>query len=177
MSKRIIRYLFVLLLALPAVAASSCFAVQEPGPGFGIYLIETGEPVITEEHIAAYYTDMRGSMYGEGVHAIELNKAGIERWNSFITYEDIPKLKQTLYQKDFVVRVYGREVYRGEFYSMVSSMSYNGVVILDALIELSGDNDKIYIAYGYPSPSFATGGGPVNSPAVIGFMKEHGLLR
>lgn len=147
------------------------------GPCFGIYLVDSGELVLSEQHIKAYRREMYFYVDDTETHVIELNEEGISRWNSYMTYESIPKLNETLYKKDFVLKIEGEEIYRGQFYSMVSSMSYDGVVIMDALVRLDNDNNAIRIDYGYPSPDFATGEDPRNIPEVIGFLEQSGLLR
>ncbi len=147
-------------------------------PGFGIYLVDSGEPVLTGQHIEAYYRNVHLTVdEEEDTHALELNEAGIEQWNSFMTYEGIPQLKDTLYKKDFVFRVEGKDMYRGKFYSMASSDSYDGVVILDALFKLNEEHNRIYISNGYVSTPSYSNEDPRNSPEIIDFLTEQGLLR
>ncbi|UCH42460.1 MAG: hypothetical protein JSW16_06505 [Dehalococcoidales bacterium] len=146
-------------------------------PGFGIYLVDSGELVLSEQHIKAYYRNVHLTEAEEDTHAIELNEAGIAKWNSYMDYEGIPKLQDTLYKRDFAVRIEGKEIYRGKFYSMVSSSTYDGVVILDALIKLAEDNNRIYISYGYPASLYASSEDPRNSPEIIDFMDNKGLLK
>jgi len=146
-------------------------------PGFGIYLVDNGELVLSEQHIKAYYRNIHLTEAEEDTHAIELNKAGIEKWNSYMDYEGIPKLQDTLFKRDFAVRIEGKEIYRGKFYSMVSSSTYDRVVILDALLKLDEDNNRIYISYGYPASLFASSEDPRNSPEIISFLDKEGLLK
>jgi len=134
---------------------------------FGIYLVDGGELVLSERHIEKYYWDN---------HTIELNEAGIEQWNSFITYAGIPKLAGTLHNSDFVLRIEGQEIYRGKFYSNVSSASYPGVVILDSLFKLDENRNTIEIDYGY-GPILDSADDPRNSPEVLKFLNESGLLK
>ena len=136
--------------------------------GFGIYLLDNDELVLSEHHIEVYYED---------THNIELNEEGIQKWNSYMTWETIPKQTESLHSRDFVLKIKGEEIYRGKFYSMVSSISYSGVVVMDALIELDSDHNTIRIEFGYPTPAFAEGEDPRNAPEVIDFLDKHGLLR
>ena len=131
---------------------------------------------MSERHIQAYRRGVHFYEDDTDTHVIELNEEGIEKWNSYMAYESIPKLSETLYQRDFVLKIEGEEIYRGKFYSMVSSMSYGGVVILDALVELDNDHNYIRIDYGYPTPSFATGEDPRNSSEIIDCLERLGLL-
>ena len=146
-------------------------------PGFGIYLVDSGELVLSEQHIEGYYQNIHLTEAEEDTHAIELNEAGIEQWNSFMNYEGIPKLPDTLYKRDFALRIEGKEIYRGKFYSMVSSSTCDGVVILDALVKLSKDNNRIYISYGYPVSLYVSGYDPRNSLEIIGFLDKQDLLK
>ena len=102
----------ILTLIFTFICLSAC---NNNEPVFGIYLVDSGELILSENHIKAYYRDS---------HTIELNEAGIEKWNSYMTYEDIPKLQDTLYKVDFVVKLNSKEIYSGKFYSMASSASF-----------------------------------------------------
>ncbi|HEY41196.1 MAG TPA: hypothetical protein G4O18_04985 [Dehalococcoidia bacterium] len=174
------------IILVSSIALMACGGEEEAGfnnssadngaePGFGIYLVDSGELVLSEYHIKAY---RRGVQFYDDVdtHVIELNEEGIEKWNSYMTYESIPKLADSLYSRDFILKIEGEEIYGGKFYSMVSSMSYGGVVILDALVELDNDHNYIRIDYGYPTPGFATGEDPRNSPEVIDYLERRSLL-
>ena len=130
----------LLLVLLPAACAKS-------DGGFGIYLADSGEIVLSLEQIKAYHSLD---------YSLELTPQGIEKWNSFRTSATVPKLAQSLYQRDFMLKIDGNEVCRGKFYSLVSSASYNGVVILDSIIKLDNEYNAIKIDFGYawPFPSF-----------------------
>lgn len=135
------------------------------GVGFGIFLVDSGELVLSEQHIKIYHKD---------THEIELNEDGIEKWNSYMTYTTIPRLAEGLFGEDFFITIKGTEIYRGKFYSMVSSTSYPGVVILDTLFKLDSKNNVIRIDFGYPCcPS---GEDPRNNPDIFSFLEEQGLL-
>lgn len=155
----------VLALLLTPVWLAGCSTNES---GFGIYMVDTGELVLSDQHIEGYYWES---------HAIELNEEGIEKWNSYITYDGIPKIQETLHQRDFVLKVKGEEIYRGKFYSMVSSMSYEGVVILDSLIKLDEDINTIVIQHGYPSPSIDTGEDPRNNQKLYDYLESKNLLK
>ncbi len=131
---------------LLAVVISILFFAQISGCGllkedrFAIILADTGEILLTESDIAAYHSD----------GTIDLSRKGIEKWNSYHTYPDIPKLAETLYQKEFIIKIDGEEICRGKFWSMVSSASVNGIVILDSLFKLDSENRSIQIQSAYP---------------------------
>lgn len=127
--------LFLLLLILfPSACAKS-------DGSFGIYLADSGEQVISLGHIKAYHSLD---------YSFELNAKGIEKWNSFHTYPAEPKLAQSLYKRDFILKIDNQEICRGKFYSIASSSTYDGIVILESLGKLDNDHTSIKIDFGYP---------------------------
>lgn len=159
-------YMFLLPLLVSLALAWAC--VSDQNPGFGIYLVDSGELVLSEDHIKTYYQD---------THTIELNEAGVEKWNSYMTYTAIPKLDACLFSEDFVLKVEGDEIYRGKFYSMASSITCPGVVIMDALLKLDAAHNTITIELGHPGPSPDDGEDPRDNPRVIRFFERKGLLK
>jgi len=118
----------LIVLALLVFSLSSCDTEQREEVGFAISLLESGEFILTDEHIAAYIWDE---------HRILLTPKGIERWESFIKFDSsqhppIRKLGR-LTTKEFVVTLNGVQMYRGHFSSMVSSLMHRGVVLYDTL--------------------------------------------
>ncbi|KTB47771.1 hypothetical protein [Dehalogenimonas alkenigignens] len=126
---------FLLLLTV----ATGCAGTPEKR--FQIILTDTGETVLSESDIAAYL--------GDGT--LELNQRGIDKWNSFLTHRDIPELAKTLHNREFVIKINDKEICHGKFWSMVSSASVNGVVILDSLLKLDAQNDTLQILSTYPA--------------------------
>ena len=134
--------------------------------------------MLSEQHIKAYHRNVHLTVSEEeDTHAIELNQAGIEKWNSYMTYEGIPQLKDTLYKRDFVIKVKGKEIYGGKFYSGLSSTIYDGIIILDTIMKLGGERNCIYISNGYFEGRSFSEKDPRNSPEVIDFLDKQGLLK
>jgi len=140
---------------------------DDPEQKFGIFLSETGELVLSEEHIEACNAE---------THEIELNQRGIEKWNSYMTYESIPKLAETLYNKDFVVRMDDDDVYVGKFWSMVSSSIPDCITITESLMKLDDMHNTIQIRLDFGSQS-ANDKDPRNDPKILIFFRERGLLK
>jgi len=111
--------------------------------GFGIYLADSGEMVLSLEQIKAYHSRD---------YSLELTARGIEKWNSFQTSTSTPNLRDSLYQRNFIIKIDENEVCRGKFYSVASSTSYNGVVILDSIVKLDNEYNTIKIDFGYAWP-------------------------
>ena len=101
----------------------------------------SGELILSQEYIKAYYPDE---------HSFELNDDGIEQWNSFQHYNDEPKLARSLYLQDFIVEIDGAEVARGVFWSMASSASHQGLVLVDALLPLDSQHARLQFISDYP---------------------------
>ena len=133
--------------------------------GFGIFLVDSGELVLSEQHIKVYHKD---------THEIELNEDGIEKWNSYMTYTTIPRLAETLCGEDFLIMVEGTEAYRGRFSSYAVSIIPPGVTIVDTLFKLDSEHNSIRIDIGYLY--FPSGEDPRNNPDIFGFLEEQGLL-
>jgi hypothetical protein len=131
---------FLLLTAAPSACSKS-------DGGFGIYLADSGEMVLSVDDVKAYHSLD---------YSFELNADGMARWNSFQTYTAEPNLSQGLYQRDFVIKTDGNDLCRGKFYSGVSSMSYDGIVIMDSIVNLDSNRDSIRLDFGYPAPAFAS---------------------
>jgi hypothetical protein len=131
------KFLIAVIAILLAAQFSGCGLLKE---NFDIVLADTGETMLTEKHIAAYHSD----------GTIDLNQNGIEKWNSYHTYPGIPKLGETLYQKEFIIKIDGKEICRGKFWSAVSSQTVEGIVILESLFKLDKDHQSIRIQSAYP---------------------------
>ena len=78
------------------LVSSSCNVEQKDG--FSIYLIDNEELVLSEYDIKAFYS---------ADNTLELNENGIEKWNSYLTYQTIPKLADSLFSREFVIRIEG----------------------------------------------------------------------
>lgn len=120
--------------------------------GFGIYMIESGELVISDLDII---------YYNKTSHEIQLTDAGIEK---------LEGLKVPLNGTGFMIKVEGREIYRGAFWSPISSLPYHGVVI-----ETLVNKNIIKIEAGYPSSQFQ-GEDPRNNTKIFDYLEKVGKL-
>lgn len=170
-------YVTILLFMTVAVLIATFACGDEEEPCFGIYLVDSEELVSSEYHIKAYRRGVHFYEDDTDTNVIEMNKEGIEKWNSYIIYETNTDLEDSLYYRDFILKIEREEIYRGRFYSMVSSMIYEGVVILDALIKLDDDHNYIRIDWDYPTLGFAIGKDPRNNPEVIDCFEKSRLFK
>ncbi len=116
----------------------------ESKENFGIYLADTGELVLSERHVAAYQPDD---------NTFELNIDGIKQWNSYMVYTDIPKLNDTLFNREFIIKIEGKEICSGKFWSLVSSTLVSGITITETLFKLDGEHNLLWIRATYPGES------------------------
>lgn len=141
-------------------------STREAAPEFTILLAESGEVILSDEHVAEYDASH---------HAIFLTPEGIERWKSFIPFDDsfdppIPKLGR-LTGKEFVVRIGDEEMYRGYFWSMVMSSMRKGVLIYDTLFPVD------QLAVGFSPLGDEALDDPRGRPEIIGHFRDTGKLR
>jgi hypothetical protein len=123
----------ILILLLPACSAGQ-------SADFTISLAATGEVILSEDDIVNFHTDNS---------TLELNAAGIQKWNSHLTYSDIPKLNQSLFEQDFILKIKDQEICQGKFFSWASSSGYAGVKICESLFKLDSSHNLIWFTAGF----------------------------
>lgn len=133
---------------------------------FGIYRLDTGALVLSDEDMAAYVG---------ATHEIKLNESGVAKWDSY-TAESRWYEPEGLYQKDFAVRLDDKELYRGKFWSAFSSESYDGIVILEMAFPREGALGVVQIQYGYPWSWGESADDPRDNPEILEFFAGKGLL-
>ena len=155
---------FFLLAATILCLTPGIAACREP-PDFGIYLADTGQLVLSGRHIQSYDT---------ASYTLELNNAGIEKWNSFITYTTPPKLRDCLFSREFVLRIDGREVCRGKFWSRASSALCPDVAIYESLFRMDAEHRELRVEFGYLSTVPPSEENRI-SAALAGYFQGRGL--
>jgi uncharacterized membrane protein len=137
------------------------------GKTLGLYLADTGERVLSQDDIKAYWSNS---------HSIELNFGGIARWNSYIAGPGPLTLAHSLFSRDFILKLNDTEICRGKFYSLASSASFKGITIIDALFPLDSEHDQLWIISDYPGLTLGPEYAGVASDLAVAFA-EVGLLR
>lgn len=157
--------IFAVVMALTLLFGITAYS-QNRKEDFGIYLADTGELVLSERHIQAYRSDD---------NALELNALGIKRWNSYLTYEDIPRLNSalTLFNHEFTIKIEGEGICRGRFWSWASSASYSGAVILESLLKLDEKHNCLWLKSDFLHNSFD----PSLSSELEQFFRERNKLK
>jgi len=161
MNRTIVLVLVVILIWVVAITGLFVLSYQGQGhKGFGVYLSENDELVISDKDIM---------FYNWTSHHIRLNREAIERIKGIDFFKK-------LYHKPFVVMLDGREIYNGSFWSDMDSMSYSGVAILDILAVQNNMMDILRIEPCYPSVQFCKGADPRNNSEIFGYFQSIGKL-
>ena len=74
----------------------------------------------------------------------------------------------------FVMKAYEQPIYAGAFWTPLSSLSFDGVVILQPL---DPAGQTLYIELGYPGPDFFTSEDPRGNPRLLQALEDAGLIR
>ncbi|MBP1919301.1 hypothetical protein J2Z34_001790 [Youngiibacter multivorans] len=166
-AQRISILLFISIAALSML--SGCTSRNDEG--FAIYLTrddippvsmevlsnieKSSEPILTEHDIVSY--DAKD-------HSILLEP------DAFLKFND---LELSTRGKSFLVCVDGFPIYWGAFWTPLSSMSFEGVVIM--LPSFAGEN-IVNISLGYPGESFYKGSDPRNDKRILDTLEKAGKL-
>ena len=78
-----------------------------------------------------------------------------------------------------MIRIDEKELYRGKFWSFASSLSFDGIVILDVLFKRDERHNILTLQYGYPGPvsGSAFKSDPRNNTELHNLLKKKRLLR
>jgi hypothetical protein len=116
-------------------------------------------PLITTADIASY---------DQSFHAINLTDEAYQRMLAVFAggmpMSGVP----------FVIVSNGERIYAGAFWSMASSLSFDGIAIIEPLDPV---NSPLYITLGYPGPDFYTGQDPRDNASLMQALDEAGVLK
>jgi len=171
MSRRVVSLLF--LLILPTVLACR----PAPGGRFAIYLLAQDiapqdaaamdlealplqdQPLLTSDDFASYRA---------ATHEIELEASACQKLQGalpqVISVRGVP----------FVVCVGSQRIYAGAFWTPLSSLSFDGVVIWQPCM---AQERTMRIELGYPSESFFTGDDPRSDRRIVDALRAAGKLQ
>ena len=148
---------YVVLIAVFAAFASwwlMLYSQPQMNGGFGIYLLDDDELVISDGDIIAY---------NKSSHEIKLTEEGTRK------IEEL-SLRVPLNGTRFVMKIKDEDVYDGWFWSPISSLPCSGIVI-ETLVR----NNTIRIEAGYPSSHFQ-GEDPRSNLEVLSYFMSVGKL-
>jgi hypothetical protein len=164
----------ILTLLISCLALLGCS--QAKSASFGIYLLS--EEMRTDqfqvaglESLALQDKPLISSAdivsYDQATHEITLTPAAFQRVQSLY------KLPVDVDGLPFVVCVGDERIYRGAFWTPVSSLSYDGVFILQPM----GQDNRITLLAGYPSHQLFSGPDPRSDPRIMGALAAEGKLK
>jgi len=151
----------------PATSNISSTPITGEAGDFGIYLVDTGELVLSDRDIQTYRQDR---------HTFALTTQGIKHWNSFFPNSGRSLSDDKLNSKGFVVKLNGQEMYTGTFCSFLSSYLYPGVSIMTMPLTY-GSFNEISIDYHDLSEDSSVTADPRNNPAIMSYLEKRCLLR
>lgn len=172
--RKLIGYIPVRLISLIIIVSililGSC--KDSNGNGFAIYLTKgdippAQMPVLSHVDVVELpiisMEDIR--TYNAQTHELKLTTAAFER----IYYLDVP-----VSGRSFVVCVDGKPIYWGAFWTLVSSISFDGVTVWKPYG--TGEPHIVNLELGYPGSAFYGGKDPRNNPEVIRSLEQAGKL-
>ena len=130
------------------------FQVQPPAR-LGIYLVENGALVISDEDLL---------WYNKTSHEMKLSQRGIQRIKAL-----------ELSEREFILWVDGEKIYNGTFWSYVSSKVYSGIVIVDIFFVQNGFTDILQVLPFYP-PHLFNGVDLRNNVNLFNYLSHIGKL-
>lgn len=164
------------LLIILALVVVGCSCDTEQSEGFALYLPAVETPVSQLpilSHIkladAPLVSGADIVSYSKDTHQIQLTAAAFRR---------VADLEVPVRGLAFVVSVDRQPIYTGAFYTSLSSMSFDGVVIVTPLDSdvTAACRHMIQLELGYPGPSFFSGEDPRADPAILGSLEQVGKL-
>jgi hypothetical protein len=106
--------------------------------------------------------------YSRSTHQIELTAEAYAR------IRQLYELRVRVNGLPFVVSVGDDRIYAGSFWTPVSSLSFDGVVVLQPF---DPDQRVLCIALGYPSPQFFAGQDPRSDERILRSLQAAGKLK
>lgn len=168
---RTLKAVILLLLCIASLSViSGCSAKSEEG--FAIYLTKDDIPpgsMETLSHVEKFAIPLLAEKdlisYDAEEYAMKLTPEG---------FRNLAGLDVSTRGKSFLVCVDGQPIYWGAFWTPISSMSFEGVVII--LPFTSTEDNIVRISLGYPGESFYKGSDPRNDKSIIEALKKAGKL-
>ena len=179
MVKKIFLMLILVLLSLNA-CQTPVEEVQAPleGEPFALYLLGdpqiTGPdiknydldklplaavPLITTENLISYDWDNHGLNLGLNAY-----QQLLAIFSGGLPSSGVP----------FVIMAYEQPIYAGAFWTLLSSLSFDGVTILEPM---DPAGQTLYITLGYPGEEFFTGEDPRDNPRLQQALEDAEILR
>ncbi|PHN02107.1 hypothetical protein CRP01_33500 [Flavilitoribacter nigricans DSM 23189 = NBRC 102662] len=122
---------------------------------FAVYHLDSNQMIFSEDDISAYQV---------ASHTFIFTPAGAEKMKA---YQASLQIDAGLYQKPFVARLGQEEMYRGKFWTNLSSLSESGIVLTDITL-ISPDHPTLTVAGSYPSEAISPDNRQkINNPKIL----------
>lgn len=143
--KKILLFIFTLTL----LAGAGCKQITNKNTNvttknvdFGIYLVKNNQLLISQDDVVSYNPD---------TYTFKLTDEAVKRLNSYSVYgeDHTPKMNNGLYQQEFSMMLKDTVLFAGVFWSSVSSLSHDGLVLLDST--MFPTTKELTLATSYPA--------------------------
>jgi hypothetical protein len=180
MIKKITLMLILVLFALSACQKPVEEEVDAPleGEPFALYLL--ADPQITGPDIKYYDLDQlplaeMPIISTENLVSYDWDNHGLNlTQNAYLQLLAILSGGMPSSGVPFVIMVYEQPIYAGAFWTLLSSLSFDGVTILQPS---DPAGQTLYITLGYPSADNFTGEDPRGNPRLQQALEDAGILR
>ncbi len=171
--KKIYLTLFIMLCISGCRSTNSSEETDNyPERSFQITFQNSDKLILDDSHLDYY--EVAGD-----AHILHLNASGYEKIKSFMLWDtkwDPPTINpENLFMKIFSVKLNGKELYSGKFFSLISSQTYDGIIIMDVYTVLK--SGTLTISCGYPATSFFKGVDLRNNEDLFKYLAAIGKLR
>lgn len=127
---------------------------------FAVYLVDSRETIFSEDDIA---------LYDASTQTFTFTPEGAKKMKR---YQPSLQIDTGLYKKAFVVKLGSEEIYKGKFWTGLSSLSESGIVMLDVAM-VGPDYNTLTVSGGYPAAEFEEDNGKsINDPRLIEHFKK-----
>lgn len=127
---------------------------------FAVYLADSNQIIFSEEDVASYEPSSK---------TFTFTPEGATKMKS---YQPSLQIDTGLYQKSFVAKLGNDEIYRGKFWTNLSSLSEFGIVMSDVVM-VGPDYNTLTVVGGYPSSELAQNSDQkINDPRIIEHFKN-----
>ena len=125
---------------------------------FAVYLVDSQQIFFSEEDISSYDPSTQTFIFtSEGAKKVD-------------PFQSTVQINSGLYQKLFVVKLGDEEIYRGKFWSPVSSLSEPGIVMYASAI--GQEDNTLTVSSGYASSELLSDKRRINDPRIIEHFKK-----
>ena len=170
-----LRKKLILLIIMVGLTLSSCQPVQESQ--LAIYLLAEDIPAtelsqLDIDQLTLQDTPILASddivVYDKVNHTIELTR------DAYVRIQQIFPMPVKVAGIPFVVCVGKERIYLAAFWTPLSSLTYDGIVIMQPLDD---SQTNIWISLGYPAPEVYTENDPRADPRIIKALEQNRKLK